>query len=445
MKQTTRKKTLWLAVLCALFVPVVIFSYPGSPPPPSARTGGFGESTCTECHFGTALNAGGGSVSISVPDGYSSDVTYTISVTVSDPTAQRWGFELSSRTQDGRQAGTLSAGSDGFTQLIPSVGGIQYIAHTLAGTRPGTRNSVTFSFNWRAPDTSSGPVVFNAAGNAANNNNTQSGDHIYNTEVTVAPAAASGPAPAVNDLGTVNNASFTPGSTPLAPGTIAAVFGANLNDGSSNAFSSLDDDGKLLTTLGGASVTLNGIAAPIFSSFSSQLNIQIPFELSGSSTASLVVTLSGQNSAAQTVPIGPSSPGIFTIPPGGTGQGAIQIANTTIFAAPTNSISGAQSRPAAAGEIVTIYCTGLGDVTNPPGTGKLASGDPLSTTVATPQVNIGGIPAAVSFSGLAPGFVGLYQINAQVPAGVATGSAVPVVINIDGAQSNTVNLAVGSQ
>ena len=242
--------------------------------------------------------------------------------------------------------------------------------------------------------------------------------------------------------GTVNNGSFASGTNPLAPGTIAAIFGSNLNDGSSNPFSSFGSDGKLLATLGGASVTFNGFSAPIFSSFPGQLNVQLPMELAGATSATVVVTVGGQASAPQTVPLGPFSPGIFSTNNQGTGQGAIQIANTLIFAAPAGSISGAQTRPANRGEFLTIYATGLGAVTTPPATGMAASGDPLSTTTTMPQVTIGGIPANISFAGRSPGFVGLDQVNAQVPAGAPAGNAIPVALSIGGVSSNTVTIAV---
>src|ERR1019366_7434965 len=120
--------------------------------------------------------------------------------------------------------------------------------------------------------------------------------------------AASNPVVPPNSV--VNNASFATGTNPLAPGTIAAIFGTSLNDGSQNAFSSFGSNGRLLTTLGGASVTFNGISAPIFSSFPGQLNVQIPLELAGATTASVVVTVGGQSSVPQTVPLGSFSPGI---------------------------------------------------------------------------------------------------------------------------------------
>lgn len=426
------------------FLPVLVIAF--STGPPGARTGGFGEPTCTECHTGT-VNSGPGRVTISVAGTYASGETIPITVTVSDPNQRRWGFELSARTQPGgQQAGTLLVGSDGFTQIITERG-IQYIEHTLAGTRGGTAGPVSFEFQWRAPDVSAGPIVFHVAANAANNNFSTSGDRIYTSSAAAQPQAPPppppGPTPSVSENGTVNNASFASGTNPLAVGTIAAIFGTNLNDGSQIPESSFGSDGKLLTTLGGASVTFNGIPTSLFSSFPTQLNVQIPLELAGTTSATVQVTVGGQTSLARTVPLGPSSPGIFTIPSGGTGQGAVKISNTAIFAAPTGSISGAQVRPANRGEFITIFCTGLGSVTNPPATGRPTSGSPLSTTIATPQVTIGGIPATVSFSGLSPGFVGLYQVDVQVPAGAPGGNAVTVALTIGGVAANPVTIAVG--
>lgn len=421
-----------------LAVPLIVIAFPDGPP--SGVSGAPGESTCTSCHGGT-VNSGPGVVTITAPSSYASGVTYPITVRVSDPNQRRWGFELSVRTLENQQAGTLLVGSDGFTQRLPNLGSRQYISHTLAGTRNGTTEGVNFNFQWQAPAISAGPVTFYVAGNAANGNGSSSGDRIYTHNLIVQPEAG-GPTPSVSENGTVNNASFVSGTNPLAPGTIAAIFGSDLNDGSQQPDSSFGSDGKLLTTLGGASVTFNGIAASLFSSFPTQLNVHIPEELAGSTSASVQVTVAGRTSTPRSVPIGPSSPGIFTIPSGGTGQGAVQIANTVIFAAPPGSIPGAQTRPANRSEFLTIYTTGLGAVTSPPGTGRPASGNPLSSTIETPQVTIGSIPATVSFSGLSPGFVGLYQVNAQVPPAAPTGNAVPLVLTIGGRQSNTVTIAI---
>jgi uncharacterized protein (TIGR03437 family) len=81
-------------------------------------------------------------------------------------------------------------------------------------------------------------------------------------------------------------------------------------------------------------------------------------------------------------------------------------------------------------------------VSNPPATGATAVADPVSSTVANATVTIGGVPATVNFAGLAPGFVGLYQVNALVPSSVSPGSAVSLVLIINGASSNIATIAV---
>jgi uncharacterized protein (TIGR03437 family) len=87
------------------------------------------------------------------------------------------------------------------------------------------------------------------------------------------------------------------------------------------------------------------------------------------------------------------------------------------------------------GQYIQIYATGLGAVVGPggaapPADGQLAPVSPLFNTVATATVTIGGVNAPVPFAGLAPGFVWLYQVNAQVPSNAPVGSAIPVVLTM---------------
>ena len=245
--------------------------------------------------------------------------------------------------------------------------------------------------------------------------------------------------PVLSELGVVNNASFAVGSNPIAPGSIAAIFGTNLNDGYSVLFSNFGPDGKLVTTLGYAQVTINGEAAPLFYSTPSQLGVQIPTELTGTS-ATIEVTVAGTTSASMTISLDTFSPGIFTVNQSGQGQGAILISSSTL-AAPSGSVLGRDARPAMPGESITIFCTGLGQVTPALPTGMPASSN---MTVAEPTVTIGGIPATVQFSGMAYGFVGLNQVNVQVPTGTAFGNSIPVVLTIGGKRSNTVTMAVAA-
>jgi uncharacterized protein (TIGR03437 family) len=157
--------------------------------------------------------------------------------------------------------------------------------------------------------------------------------------------------------------------------------------------------------------------------------------LAGQSTATISAKLNGTTGATQTVNLAPVAPAIFSLNSQGTGPGAILDSAYNLVDA---------SNPATAGTtIILIYCTGLGSVSsNQPATGAPASTTELAQTTATTTVTIGGVTENASFSGLAPGYVGLYQVNALVPAGVAAGSAVPVAITIGGVTSNTVTIVV---
>ncbi len=238
-------------------------------------------------------------------------------------------------------------------------------------------------------------------------------------------------APATNVAGTVNAAGFGP---TVAAGSIASVFGINLSVGTATA-STL----PLPFTLASSSLQIGGQAAPLFYASPSQLNLQVPWGLAGQTAAGITVTVGTLTSDQETVNIAPFAPGLFTLNIAGSSQGAILIASTGQFAAPP-SVPGSQI--ASAGQVLSIFCTGLGPVSNQPATGAAALANPLSATPTTPTVTIGGLPALVSFSGLAPGAVGLYQVNVQVPTGTPTGSAVPVILSIGGVTSNTVTIAV---
>ena len=234
--------------------------------------------------------------------------------------------------------------------------------------------------------------------------------------------------PSINFGGVINAASSAPGA-PVAPGSIASAYGDFLLIAPFGALGV-----PLPTNLGGLSLKFGTIGVPLFYAGTGQVNLQIPWELAGQSQASLTATFGGQTSATQPVNIAPFAPGIFTISGQGTGAGAILDSSYRPVS---------PSSPAAAGiTVVLIYCTGLGPVSNQPETGAAAPSDEFAVTPTKPVVTIGGVPAQVSFSGLAPGSVGEYQVNALVPANAPTGDAIPLVLSIGGVASNTVEIAV---
>jgi uncharacterized protein (TIGR03437 family) len=244
------------------------------------------------------------------------------------------------------------------------------------------------------------------------------------------------PTPAINVGGVVNGASFAPGAA-VAAGSIMSVFGTGL--ATSTAFAGAV---PLPTVLGGAALFFNDAqAVPQFFASVNQINAQLPWELAGQMQATLTDTVGILTSAGELVQLATFAPGLFSTNQAGTGQGAILISGSGgLVAAPVGMFPG--SRPANRGEFIEIFCTGLGPVTNQPPTGSAAGSSPLSVTTTTPVVTIGGVPAVISFSGLAPGFVGLYQVNVQVPAGAPVGNAVAVALSIGGVPANVVTIAV---
>jgi beta-glucosidase len=189
----------------------------------------------------------------------------------------------------------------------------------------------------------------------------------------------------------------------------------------------------LPTNLGGLSLAFGAVETPLFYAAGGQVNLQIPWDLAGDQ-ASLTATLAGQTSAPQTVKLARFAPGIFSTNGQGTGPGAILDPSYHLIT-PAN--------PASAGfTVILIYCTGLGPVLNPPPTGAAAPAKPLAVTTTKPTVTIGGVPAQVQFSGLAPGSVGEYQVNALVPSNAPTGDAVRVILSIGDATSNAVEISV---
>ncbi len=248
------------------------------------------------------------------------------------------------------------------------------------------------------------------------------------------------PGLALTPGGVVNAASYgqTSGTTNIdtavSPGSIAAVFGSSLT----NVRQAFAANTPLPPSLGGETLTIAGLAAPQFYASSDQLNVQIPWE-APIGTATAVLT-QGAQSTSSPVQVVAYLPGIFTADASGKGQGIIVHANSATLVAPKGAYG--SSYPAPTGETLTLYATGLGPVSNPPATGAAASPDTLSQTTSTPKVTVGGQPAHVTFSGLTPGYVGLYQVNFEVPASAPAGDYVPVVLQIGGATSNLVTMAM---
>ena len=204
----------------------------------------------------------------------------------------------------------------------------------------------------------------------------------------------------------LNAATFAAGEA-IAPGSLASLFGTGLAKATSQASSI-----PLPVSLGGVSVTIGGIPAPLIFVSAKQINLQVPWTVQPG-TVDIVVTVNGSVAAVFHATAGALSPGIFSTQ-FGTGQ-AIAINLDGSLVAMAGAVPGATSHPAKVGDTIIILGTGLGEVTPVIATGAAAS-DALRTTTTTPKVLIGGVQAKVSFSGLSPQFVGVNQLNVVVPS-----------------------------
>jgi len=251
-----------------------------------------------------------------------------------------------------------------------------------------------------------------------------------------------GRAPNVPLAGFVNGASFRPGWTPGAAGSIfgqgitegidgvvlaPADIGAALKDGTKEQSS-----GVFPTEFRGVSVLVNGVPAPIFAlanvTGQEQINIQVPTEALGASTATVVITNNGSSTTVQGVPLAAVRPEIFQ-------NGGFAAALHVDFSAVT------ASNPARPGEIIQLFLTSLG-LTNPPvGTNQVGP-VPLAEAVNRPTVGLdnAGVPSTPGFA--APGLVSVYQINFTVPQNAQPGNRELNVVAA-GVSSQRVLLPVG--
>ncbi len=197
-------------VLGLLALASLAFAYPTGAPmgyagnPPN-------NNSCVNCHSSYPLNSGNGSLQITgLPAaGYETGITYNLTITLTDPGQNRWGFQLTPIYQSGSsylQAGTLVVTDPTHTSLATGSGTApDYLDQTSSGTYNGTPGPTSWNFNWTAPNVSTGSLTFYASGAACNGTGGTSGDYIYTTSATVNPAAGT---PAVT-------ITLTPSSPPI--------------------------------------------------------------------------------------------------------------------------------------------------------------------------------------------------------------------------------------
>ena len=416
---------------------------------------------CSVCHssFGAANSDTRGSVTVSITD-YNPGVQQMIHVTVSHPTATRWGFQMTIRevSDETTEAGTFSTSAgvpftvvcdDGshFGSAPPCNGnnGRQFAEHDNA---PSTAEGAGFEWlvPWTPPETEVGRLHIYVAAVAADGDGTAQGDRVYTFEGTLPFVGACSLSVAPNLRTVMNGASFLP---PFSSNAMITVFGTNFQASGLQRTVGLGDlennNTTFPTTLACVAIEVTGpgiaqpVRLPIAFVENVQINAQAP-EFIGTGPVMLkvilnpdkpnqllsdVATLNSQQAFA---------PAFFFIPKSTTI--AAQIAGTGVTVADPTLVPGGQA--AKPGDIVTLWGTGFGDFMQPIPAGQLATAadslaNPITVTVGTTTLS----SADVLYAGASPGSLGgLYQFNVRIPASTPNG-ATPVTITIGGFSTQT--------
>jgi len=328
---------------------------------------------------------------------------------------------------------------------------------------PGTQSArpgKTTSFTVSATDPAGLAVVISASGLPANAsfdasrglfnwapNSSQLGPHtVHFTAIDLTLASSTrgvvidvgSDTPVITEL--ANVASYV--AQDCSPGAVATLFGA----GFVNTAAKSVQTGPIPTQLNGLRVKANGHYAPVLYAAEFQVNFQCP-QLPAGEALELIIESPTGTSSPFSSKVQYATPGIFSLDGSGKGQGVILITNSKSMAMPYQDANAGQ--PAMPGQSVSIFASGLGPVNVTLPSGQPAPSHPLAKIKAPVDVLIGGVKGSVQFAGLAPGSVGLYQVDVKVPAGIAAGDAIPVKIIIhlpDGtlASSNVVTMAVAA-
>jgi uncharacterized protein (TIGR03437 family) len=218
------------------------------------------------------------------------------------------------------------------------------------------------------------------------------------------------------------------GSSALAPGTLIRIEGTDLSP-----MRQTTSERPLPTALGESCITVNGLPIPLILVSNNEINAQIPFEILGNAT--LILRTPGGISDNFNVQVATTAPSIFRAMVQGIDSPVPTIVNGR------NGLLVTGSNPIKRGDSIVIYLTGLGKTVPAVETGLAAPADPLAKSIVEPVVSLGGTQLPIVFSGLTPGEVGVYQINALIPTFAPTGFSIPLVIG-EGPSATTIEVRV---
>jgi len=456
MTGTMRKNHRFIKLFVILAtIPILLLAYEYGPNPGYTGAPGDNKTGCiaSGCHQGTP-NSGTGSVKISLPNGVT---TYTpggpaipITILITDAKMRSYGFQLTARSgsTNTTQAGdfrTLELNSAACTassqtcptQVLcadgsmkangatcPSQFPIEDIEHTAAGwsNSISSKGSYSYTFTWTPPATAVGNVTMYIAANCGTGTASVTPTDVYMnsfgaaTPLVLTPGSATNPnVPAITNNGVVPLYST---ATTIQPTSWISIYGTNL------ATSTALWTGNFPTSLGGASVTVNGRAGYLYYASPTQLNLQAPSDTATGSVPVVVTTTNG--SATTTVTLGQFGPS-FSLLDGKhvagiilrfDGSGAYGVGGTYDIVGPTGTSLGYKTVAAKAGDSLVLFGVGFGP-TNP-SVAAAAQPPPAGAPTTNPvTLLINSMSITPPFAGLTS--AGLYQFNLTVPSGLGTG------------------------
>jgi uncharacterized protein (TIGR03437 family) len=362
------------------------------------------------------LQPGNYSATVNVGTPTGNPTSQTIGVTLAVTNTAAISANPTSLTFTGTAGGsapaneTIAISGTSAINLAVSVTGAAWLsAQPATGTTPAT---VTASVNpaGLAAGTYNGNIVI--AGTGANT-----------LTIPVTLTLASSTVPTI--LGIRDGAGFS--TDPVAPGSIISIFGTNLGPNPYVSFT-VTPANTVDSTLADMTVTVDGTPAIPLLAYANQVNAIVPYSAKTSGNANVVVTYKGQASAPFQMPMTSTSFKLFTANAQGNGPAAALNQDYTVNTA---------TAPANKGSVVQLFGANGGAVNPPVTEGGVAPVNPLSWVTASYSATVNGAAATVLYAGTAPGLVfGVYQVNVQLPANVATGSA-NIVVTIGSSQSQT--------
>jgi uncharacterized protein (TIGR03437 family) len=358
-----------------------------------------------------------GTVTITAAGATGSPITYPVTLNVvtpitvtTTPPALSFAAVLNASAP---AAQTVQVGASGasaafaFTTSVTTANGGNWLSVApTSGTEP---SSLSVSVN------PTGLTAGSYTGTITISSSSQNGATAATVNVSLSVSAA--PTPVVAAV--ANAASGFIGS--VSPGEEVALYGSNF--GPSTVVGATPTGGAYPTTLSNTEVLFDGTPAPVIAVTNGQINVMVPYGVSGRATTAVQVSYLGVTSAPINYNVTTTVPGIYTLNQTGSGQGAILDQGL--------SVNGSNN-PAAPGSVVAVYMTGEGITTPPSTTGQLAptNGTGLNTPVQNVTATVGGVAAQVQYAGSAPGLVyGVMQVNVQIPANAPAGS-LPIVITV---------------